>query len=439
MKIAILTLGCKVNKYESDALEYELNLKGFKTTDCLEPADIYVINTCAVTQEAEKKSRQMIARCRKFNKHAKIFICGCASQHNQKQFLDKYVEYVCGTAGKYKIAKIIEEISKNHNLELKNHENIDELPLIYEDGMHAKQNRTRAYIKIQDGCNNFCSYCIIPYLRGRSRSRPIFSIINEVASLDENIKEIVLTGINVTDYKIDGEKKLGVVLEELNTMGKRLRLGSVEDTIIDEEFVKKLASLENFCPHFHLSLQSGSASVLKRMNRHYTPQQFANSVKLIRKYFANAGITTDVIVGFPEETEEEFEETYKFIKEVGFSQLHIFQYSQREGTVASKIYKDMDSHIKQERSEKLEQLNKKLKLEFLHKNKGQVNKMGNVLIEEKIDDHYVGYTENYIRCYVKSKEDITGKIVNVKIRKPFKDGAEAKIIKKNPISFRIIT
>ncbi len=425
MKIAIMTLGCKVNKYESDALEYELNLKGYETTDILGPADVYVINTCAVTQEAEKKSRQMIARCRKFNKNAKILICGCASQHNQKQFTEKGVDYVGGTAGKYKIAKIIEEISQNSNFSLKEKENIADLPLEYEDGMRAKQNRTRAYIKIQDGCDNFCSYCIIPYLRGRSRSRAIFSIINEVASLDDEIKEVVLTGINVTDYKIDGQRGLGVLLEELDTMGKRLRLGSVEETIVDEEFIKKLSSLDNFCPHFHLSLQSGSASVLKRMNRHYTPQEFEKSVKLIRKYFPHAGITTDVIVGFPDESEEEFEETYRFIKKIGFSQLHIFQYSQRQGAAASKVYKDMKSQIKEKRSDQLENLNQKLKKKFVKK-----NKFGKVLIEEEIDGYYVGYTENYLRCYVKSTEKLEGQIVEVKLKKSFRDGALAKLIKK---------
>ena len=425
MKIAILTLGCKVNKYESDALEYELNLKGFKTTDSLEPADVYVINTCAVTGEAEKKSRQMIARCRKFNKNAKIFVCGCASQRNQQQFLDKYVDYVCGTSEKYKIASLIEELSQNHSYSFKNHNEIAQLPTVYEDGMRAKQNRTRAYIKIQDGCNNFCSYCIIPYLRGRSRSRPIFSIINEAVGLGEEIKEIVLTGINVTDFKIDNEKGLSVLMEELNTIGKRLRLGSVEDTLVEEEFVKALSTFENFCPHFHLSLQSGSKGVLKRMNRHYSPQQFADSVKLIRKYFPNAGITTDVIVGFPEESEEEFEETFNFIKEIKFSQLHIFQYSEREGTVASKLYKDMNGQIKQQRSEKLEELNKKLKTEFV-----KHNKYGKVLVEEKIEGYFVGYTENYIRCYIKSKTDLTNQIVKVKICKPFKDGAKAKIVRK---------
>jgi len=423
MKIAILTLGCKVNKYESDALEYELNLKGYETADSFCEADVYVINTCAVTQEAEKKSRQMIARCKKFNPKAKFIICGCASQKNQKQFIEKGAFYISGTVGKYKVAKIIEKLAENNKYRLKKSEHIDEFPLEYEDSMRAKQNRTRAYIKIQDGCNNFCSYCIIPYLRGRSRSRPIFSIINEAMELDDEIKEIVLTGINVTDYKIDGEKGLGVLMEELDLVGKRLRLGSVEDTLVDESFIKKLSDLDHFCPHFHLSLQSGSESVLKRMNRHYSPKQFYKSVKLIRKYFPLAGITTDVIVGFPEESEKEFKETYKFVKKVGFSQLHIFAYSQREGTVASKLYKDLPHNIKQERSGILEKLNKKMKLKFLKK-----NKVGKVLVEEKIENFYVGYTENYIRCYIKSDKDITNQILNVKIGKPYKDGVVAEII-----------
>lgn len=425
MKIAVLTLGCKVNKYESDALEYQLNLNGFETTDVLCPADIYVINTCAVTAEAEKKSRQMIARCKKFNPNAGIFVCGCASQNNSVQFLNKDVVCVSGVAGKFKIAQYIAEFAKNHQKTQKKQQFIDNLPTEYEDDMHAKQNRTRAYVKIQDGCNNFCSYCIIPYLRGRSRSRPIFSIINEVASLDGNIKEVVLTGINVTDYKIDGEKGLGILLEELDTMGKRLRLGSVEDTLVDEEFIKKLTTFDNFCPHFHLSLQSGSASVLKKMNRHYTPEQFENSVGLIRKYFPLAGITTDVIVGFGDESEEEFEETLNFVKRVGFSQLHIFTYSKRDGTVASKLYKDLPAQIKQSRSDRLEEVAQTLKTNFIKK-----NKKGKVLFEERVDGFYVGYTENYIRCYVKSKKDITGQILPVKIGRPFKDGAKAKIIKK---------
>ena len=281
MKICVMTLGCKVNKYESDALVKRLEEKGYQTTDNLEQADIYVINTCAVTAEAEKKSRQMIARCRKFNPNARVLICGCASQKNQMQFKEKGVEVVTGVAGKTKLIDIIEQGNVD----------ISELPLQYEDDMLAKQSRIRAYIKIQDGCNNFCSYCIIPYLRGRSRSRSLESIMAEASALGEDIKEIVLTGINVTDYKIDGKPGLLTLLQNLDTLGKRIRLSSLEETLVSEEFAKGLSELQNFCPHFHLSLQSGCDSVLKSMNRKYTTKEFYNSVQLLRKYFPLAAIT----------------------------------------------------------------------------------------------------------------------------------------------------
>lgn len=431
MKICVMTLGCKVNKYESDALIYNLGLKGYDTTDKLEPADVYVINTCAVTGEAEKKSRQMIARCRKFNKDAKFFVCGCASQNNTTQFFEKGVDYVCGTAGKIKISEYIDKLAKHDKRYLRKHERVLKLPKSYEDDLFAKQSRTRAYIKIQDGCNNFCSYCIIPYLRGRSRSRAIFSIINEASKLDKNIKEIVLTGINVTDYKIDGKPSLLTLLEELDTFGKRLRLSSMEESLVDEDFVKGLKNLNNFCPHFHLSLQSGSSSVLKRMNRHYTAQQFKQSVELIRKCFPLAGITTDIIVGFPGETDEEFEETYNFAKKIGFSALHIFQYSSREGTVASKLYKDLPPEVKQHRFERLNELNKMLKSNFILKNKS-----GEVLIEEVEDNYYIGYTKNYIRCYIENDDklkkkfggDLLDRVVKVKIGKEYKEGVLAYIL-----------
>lgn len=423
MKVAVMTLGCKVNKYESDSLIYQLEKKGYQTTDKLEFADIFVINTCAVTNEAEKKSRQMIARCKKFNKNAKIFVCGCASQHNSKQFLDKDVEVVMGVSAKLKIIEFIENLTKNTEKMQKNIENIEILPLNYQDDLFAKQSRTRAYIKIQDGCNNFCSYCIIPYLRGRSRSRDFDSIINEAKSLGEDVKEIVLTGINVTDYKINGQAGLLPLLQELDKLGKRIRLSSMEDTLVNDEFIKGLSKLKNFCPHFHLSLQSGSDSVLKRMNRHYTSEEFRRSVELIRKYFSLAGITTDVIVGFCDESEKEFEETYRFIEEVKFSQLHIFKYSVREGTVASKLYKDLPPEIKQQRLERLEMLGDKLKEEFLNSNR-QVD----VLIEEKEGEYFVGYSKNYIKCYLTSQQDLTNQIINGKVESQFKEGV---LIKKD--------
>ena len=427
MKICVMTLGCKVNKYESDALIYNLKLKGYQATDKFEPADVYVINTCAVTAEAERKSRQMIARCKKYNENAKFFICGCASQKNSGQFLEKDATFVSGVSGKIKICEYIDKLAKHDRRLLKKRDRTEKLPKDYEDDLFAEQSRTRAYIKIQDGCDNFCSYCIIPYLRGRSRSRAIFSIINEVSKLSKDIKEVVLTGINVTDYKIDGKPSLLSLLTELDTFGLRLRLSSMEDSLISEEFVEGLSRLDNFCPHFHLSLQSGSDSVLKRMNRHYTTKMFKQSVDLIRKYFPLAGITTDIIVAFPNESDEEFRQTYEFAKEVGFSQLHIFPYSNREGTVASKLYRDLPKSIKQKRFEELDKLNTQLKLDFIKK-----NKTDSVLIEEQIDGYYVGYTKNYIRCYIpandkKASDGIIDGIVEVKIKEPFRDGALAKI------------
>ena len=416
-----MTLGCKVNKYEGDSLILELERRGYQATDKLEFADVYVVNTCAVTSEAEKKSRQMIARCKKFNQNAKIFVCGCASQHNSKQFLDKEVEVVMGVGGKMKIVEFIENLTKFAKKTPKKYENIEILPLLYQDDLFAKQLRTRAYIKIQDGCNNFCSYCIIPYLRGRSRSRAVESIVKEAESLSCDIKEIVLTGINVTDYKIDGKAGLLKLLQKLDRLGKRLRLSSMEETLVSEEFIKGLSNLENFCPHFHLSLQSGSDGVLKRMNRHYSAQEFKKSVELIRKYFPLAGITTDVIVGFPEESDEEFEETYNFIKEIKFSQLHIFKYSMREGTAASKIYKDLAPEIKQKRLEKLEELNATLKDDFIEN-----NYVVTVLVEEKEGEYYIGYSKNYLKCYLISSDNEINNVVTGHIIEKYKDGVKIK-------------
>ena len=430
MKVCVMTLGCKVNKYESDSLMQELNSLGFETTDKLEFADFYVVNTCAVTNEAEKKSRQMMARCKKFNENAKFFVCGCASQKNKEQFLERGAYYVCGTSGKRKIVEIIQNLTKNDEKIAKNNEkmtyfeeNNAKLPEKYEDMNFAMQTRTRAFIKIQDGCNNFCTYCIIPYLRGRSRSRQLSSIIRECELMGEGVKEIVLTGINVTDFQIDGKKGLLLLLQELDKLGKRIRLSSIEDTLVDEEFVRGLAVLKNFCPHFHLSLQSGSNGVLKRMNRHYRAEDFEKSVELIRKYFPQAAITTDVIVGFPNESDEEFNETLDFVKKVNFAALHIFQFSMRDGTAAQKLYKDLPPQIKQKRSEMLEEVNKKLKMDFI-----KDNKTGDVLIEEKEGKFFVGHTKNYIKCFIESDEELVGRVVKVKILQPFEDGASATLI-----------
>ncbi len=407
MKVAVLTLGCKVNKYESDALIFQLQHRGFQATDKLENADAYIINTCAVTNEAEKKSRQMIERARKFNKDAKIFVVGCASQNRPVQFAGKGVNFVSGTAGRLKILDELENVG----------EKIYDIPEEYEDDLFSAQTLTRAFVKIQDGCNRFCTYCIIPYLRGRSRSRKMESVLAEVEKLPDSVKEVVLVGIDVSDYKQNGEKALGELLGRLDKFGKRIRLSSLEDNLIDENFMKKLSTLKNFCPHFHLSLQSGCDRVLQKMNRHYTTAEFAESVNLIRKYFPLAGITTDIIVGFPTETEEDFAETLEFVKKIKFSQLHIFPYSKRDGTAAAKLYKDLSGKIKSERVKRLEDVGKALKEEFITKNTS-----GKVLIEDKNGDFFEGYTENYIKCYIKGNFQ-PGDIVAVKDFSLFGEGA----------------
>lgn len=407
MKIAVVTLGCKVNKYESDALVFELKKRGYETTDKLEFADAYVVNSCAVTNEAEKKSRQMLERVRKLNPNAKIYVMGCASQNNPEKFVEKGAQFVVGTANKQKILDDLENVGTH----------IYDFPKQYEDDLFSAQSLSRAYIKIQDGCNNFCTYCLIPYLRGRSRSRSLESIVDEVSKLPENVKEVVLVGIDVSDFQIDGKKALGTLLKSLDGFGKRLRLSSMEDNLISDEFLEILASLKNFCPHFHLSLQSGCDNVLKKMNRKYTTAQFEESVNKIRKYFPNAGITTDIIVGFPTETDEDFETTMKFVEKIKFSQLHIFPYSKRNGTAAAKLYKDLSGNIKTQRLKRLEELGKKLGLDFINQ-----NKTGKVLIEEFADGYFEGYTENYIKCFLQGDFEV-GDIVDVKIIKPFKNGA----------------
>ena len=317
MKIVVYTLGCKVNQYESESLMFVLGQSGHEVFSHLTYADLYIINTCAVTNEAEKKSRQAIAKCKALNPNAKVIVCGCASEKNAKQFRDiENVTYITGVANKLDIAF---NLDKNTTQIYKH---TDE----YDDNYTSVPTKTRAYVKIQDGCNNFCSYCIIPYLRGRSRSRNIISILNEINQLSKTVKEIVITGIDVSDYKIDNKKALNVLIEKLKPYKNiRFRLSSLEQGVIDKSLIDAFKDV-NICPHFHLSLQSGCNSVLKRMNRKYRTKDYLKTVKLLRKNFDNPNISTDIIVGFPEETEEEFKETYNFAKKVGFANIHIFPY-----------------------------------------------------------------------------------------------------------------
>lgn len=407
MKICVVTLGCKVNQYESDALIFKLKELGHDAVGDLEVADAYIINTCAVTNEAERKSRQMIERCRKFNKDAEIYVIGCASQNKCEQFEDRNINFVLGSANKLDIIKHFGE--HGHEIE----DFTDE----YDDSMTSAQTRTRAFIKVQDGCNRFCSYCLIPYVRGRSRSRKIESVVSEINSLPATVKEVVIVGIDVSSFR-DGDKTLIDLLEAVDSCGRRWRLSSMEDNIISEEFILRLKNCKNFCPHFHLSLQSGSDSVLKKMNRKYSTEQFFETTQLIRKHFDLAGITTDVIVGFPTETEENFEETLDFVKKVKFSDLHIFPYSKRNGTAATKLYKDLPKPVKMKRLYRLQEVGNELKNEFILSNK-EVE----VLVEEEKEGYYTGYSKNYIKCYFMAGNVAVGDIVKGKIAGLFKDGA----------------
>ncbi len=413
MKIVVYTLGCKVNQYESESLMFVLNQSGHEVFSHLTYADLYIINTCAVTNEAEKKSRQTIAKCKAFNPNAKIIVCGCASEKNAKQFRDiQNVTYITGVANKLDIAFNL----NNNTTQIYKH--TDE----YDENYKSVPTKTRAYVKIQDGCNNFCSYCIIPYLRGRSRSRNIISILNEINQLSKTVKEIVITGIDVSDYKIDNKKSLNVLIEKLKPYKNiRFRLSSLEQGVIDQSLINAFKDV-NICPHFHLSLQSGCNSVLKRMNRKYRTNDYLKTVKLLRKNFDNPNISTDIIVGFPEETEEEFKKTYKFAKKVGFANIHIFPYSKRSGTVAER-YKQVDGIVKKRRVKKLEKLNKKLNKKYIKKSKHGYHI---VLIEENEDGFYIGHSENYIKCYIPEKVEINS-FVTVKIEKPYKDGAIATL------------
>ena len=410
MKAVVFTLGCKVNACESASLMRGLEDLGYEVSDELGFADLYIINTCAVTKEAEKKSRQAVARVKKFNNNAKIIITGCASENSPNSFWGKEgVTFVTGTEDKDRILSNLSSCG----VDILDHSNE------YKESLIPKTTKTRAYIKIGDGCNNFCSYCLIPYLRGRVKSRSILSIKREIEVLKP--LEAVLTAINLTAYNYKNNDLSDLILA-LCDLDVRIRLGSLEENVVTERFLNSLKKLKDFAPHFHLSLQSGSDNTLKAMNRKYTAEEFLKGVELIRSYFPNAGITTDVIVGFPTETEEDFNETLSFIKKANFSDIHPFIYSPREGTKSYNL-KDLDYSVKKIRLDKLIDLKNLLKSKFIDENVGILNEF----ITEEFDGKYtVGYTGNYIKVY------ILGKIQNgkykVKAIKPFKDGLIAEII-----------
>ena len=398
-KIHITTLGCKVNQYESDAMLEELERNGCVRADNDTPADIYIINTCSVTNMADRKSRQMINKMRRQNENAIIAATGCYIQASGNELKDRgIVDVIIGNNRKKDVARILSEYIENGSaddnfIDINKDCNYENMSVI------IPENHTRAYMKIQDGCNNFCTYCIIPYVRGRIRSRKLSDIQKEAEVLASNgVKEIILTGINVSSYE-DNEYRIKDVIQCVAaTEGiKRIRLSSMEPRIITEDFLQAVSSLDSFCPHFHLSLQSACNKTLKAMNRHYTIEEYMSSVALIRKYFDNPAITTDVIVGFPGETDEDFEDTYRHLEALKLYEMHVFKYSRRKGTVADKMPDQIDEQIKTTRSNRLLELNKiqKEKFEDIFADKKQ-----EVLIEEIITKDGIKYFRGHTTRYV---------------------------------------
>ncbi len=409
MVISVFTLGCKTNLYESGQIITELNNAGHTAFHGLKRADVFVLNTCAITREAEKKSRQLVARAKKLNPYARIIVVGCASEKDANQFVGiDGVTFIKGVVGKEKIAAVLNATGID----------VETVPSVYQEGQRAAQERTRAFVKIQDGCNNFCSYCIVPYLRGRSRSRKIADVVNEVEACSS--AEVVLIGIDISQFGADTGESLEKLFCALKDTNKRIRLGSLEARVVTDGLLCALKNVD-FCPHFHLSLQSGSDTVLKRMNRKYTTAQYFDAVQKIRNVFPDAAITTDIIVGFCGETEEEFNQTVDFVNKVGFSDIHVFPFSPREGTVAYS-WEDTLAEIKTARAAKLGEIKAELKTKFAQKFVGQTE---SVLCERKRNGYYEGYTREYLRVYF-TGECKTNGIVNVKILKPYLDGALGK-------------
>ena len=420
--VAIHSLGCKVNSYEAESMEQLLKQAGYTIVPFDEniTADIYIINTCSVTNIADRKSRQMLHKSKKINPDAIVVAAGCyVNADTKKAAEDNAVDIVLGNNCKINIVEALENYYKDKNnsemvVDFKEKQEYEELKL------DEVSTHTRAYIKIQDGCNQFCSYCIIPYTRGRIRSRDIDEIEEEVTKLvSKGFKEVVLTGIHLTSYGVDNNK--GSLLEVIMRLDKidglqRIRLGSLEPRVITEEFAKTLSSSKKICPHFHLSLQSGCDATLKRMNRKYTTKEYERGCELLRKYFVHPAITTDVIVGFPGETEEEFEQTKAYLEHIHFYEMHIFKYSKRKGTRAAVMPDQIDEQIKAARSEKLIALGHDMSKEF---RKFYIGKNEEALFEEKAvigdKEYFVGYTKEYVKVAKKTDENLENQIVSGRI------------------------
>ena len=420
-KAALHNLGCKVNAYETEAMQHLLEEAGYEIVPFTQKADVYVINTCSVTNMADRKSRQMLHKAKKNNPDSIVVAAGCYVQTSEKEVLnDLSVDIVIGNDRKHDLVRLLEEYSMDSV-----NDTVDDI----NDGKHdfeelfidQTKEHTRAFIKVQDGCNQFCSYCIIPYARGRVRSRRFENVIAEVERLAANgFKEVVLTGIHLSSYGVDFEEATGLLelIQAVNAVKgiERIRLGSLEPKIVTEHFASELSKLDKICPHFHLSLQSGCAATLKRMNRKYTTKEYERGCELLRKYFVHPAITTDVIVGFPGETEEEFEQTKAYLEHIHFYEMHIFKYSKRKGTRAAVMPDQIDEQVKAARSEKLIALGHDMSKEF---RKFYIGKNEEVLFEEKAvigdKEYFVGYTKEYVKVAKKTDENLENQIVSGRI------------------------
>ena len=420
-KAALHNLGCKVNAYETEAMQHLLEEAGYEIVPFTQKADVYVINTCSVTNMADRKSRQMLHKAKKNNPDSIVVAAGCYVQTSEKEVLnDLSVDIVIGNDRKHDLVRLLEEYSMDSV-----NDTVDDI----NDGKHdfeelfidQTKEHTRAFIKVQDGCNQFCSYCIIPYARGRVRSRRFENVIAEVERLAANgFKEVVLTGIHLSSYGVDFEEATGLLelIQAVNAVKgiERIRLGSLEPKIVTEHFASELSKLDKICPHFHLSLQSGCDETLKRMNRKYTTKEYERGCELLRKYFVHPAITTDVIVGFPGETEEEFEQTKAYLEHIHFYEMHIFKYSKRKGTRAAVMPDQIDEQIKASRSEKLIALGHDMSKEF---RKFYIGKNEEVLFEEKAvigdKEYFVGYTKEYVKVAKKTDENLENQIVSGRI------------------------
>ena len=432
--VKFITLGCKVNQYETNAMAQKFLEKGYKVIEeekeqNEEKPDICIINTCTVTNMSDRKSRQMLRREKENNKNVIVVAVGCYAQVAKNE-LNKIpeIDLVLGNNEKVDIVKYVEDyINENeNNIEI---EDVMQSRLFSDFGDITFTEKTRAVVKIQDGCDRFCSYCIIPYARGRVRSRKPESIISEITKIAEkDIKEVVITGIHIASYGKDfkEEYKLIDLLEEINKIDgiERIRLGSIEPLLITDEFVERLKKLDKICHHFHLSLQSGCDETLKRMNRRYTTEQFKEIVKRLRNTYSDVNLTTDIIVGFPGETEEEFEKTYKFLDEIKFYKMHIFKYSQRKGTKAAVMQNQIPGDIKELRSRRLIELSNKNEFEI---NQKYIGKKVEVLFEEEKEGVFKGHTANYILVYCNDeKENLSNKIQEVECIQNLNDHILAK-------------